>query len=215
MTTMQEDGMFYCKKHRREMCHECRINFVPVNKAARKEAKGKDVNFEKIFQKHAEKTADFLRAMAMAEAGEGGSEAGSRPISVSDMFSEGAAAQLRYEQIAETCASCGKKGKVLRCAKCKSVAYCGRECQQSGWAAHKKECKKIAKQIENEQWFMGDAPVLPPGHPRWANPTEEDKALARRMLSQGKTPEEVTNGGNPMLGGWMLGLELEQMMAGL
>jgi hypothetical protein len=35
------------------------------------------------------------------------------------------------------------------------------------------------------------------------------------MLSQGKTPEEVTNGGNPMLGGWMLGLELEQMMAGL
>ena len=71
--------------------------------------------------------------------------------------------------------------------------------QESAWGAHKKECKRIAKQMEKEQWFMGHVSGFPP-HPRWANPAEEDKV-------KGKTPEEVTNGGNPMLGGWMLGLD--------
>eukprot|EP00961_Rhodomonas_salina_P219058 2961202-Rhodomonas_salina.1 len=206
-TIEDEDGMCYCKTHRRELCHECMVNFTPTNKILRKQAKGKDVNTEKIIQKHAEKSQDVLRAMALAQAEEDGAEAGSRPIEVS-----GAAAQGRYEQIAETCAACGKKGKVQKCSKCKSVAYCGKECQLSDWGDHKKKCKRIAKQIENEQWSMGGVPVLPPGHPRWGNPTEEDKALARRMLAQGKTPEEVTNSGNPMLGGWMLGLEIEAMM---
>lgn len=215
-TMQDEDGMLCCKEHRREMCHVCGINFVPINKATRKEAKGKVVDHAKIFQKHAEKSQDVLRAMTMAvEAGDGGAAAGSRPISVSDALSEGAAAQASYEQIAETCAACGKKGKVLRCARCKSVGYCGKACQTSAWGDHKKECKRIAKQIENEQWYMGDVPILPPGHPRWANPTEEDKALARRMLAEGKRPEDVTNGGNPMLGGWMLGLEMEAMLSGL
>ena len=193
-----EDGLLYCEKHRREMCHQCCLNFVTVNKAKRKESQGKEVNHAKIFQKQAEKSADILRAMAIAEAGE---EAGSRPVNVADMLSEGggAAAQQRYEQIAETCAACGKKGKVRRCARCKSVGYCGKECQESAWGAHKKECKRIAKQMEKEQWFMGHVSGFPP-HPRWANPAEEDKV-------KGKTPEEVTNGGNPMLGGWMLGLD--------
>jgi hypothetical protein len=214
-TMADEDGMLFCKEHRREMCHECRINFVPINKAARKEAKGKVVDHAKIFQKHAEKSGDVLRAMAMAGTGAGGAGAGTGPISVSDMLSEGAAAQASYEQIAETCAACGKKGKVLRCARCKSVGYCGKACQTSAWGDHKKECKRISKQIENKQWHMGDVPILPPGHPRWANPNPEDKALARRMLAEGKRPEDVTNGGNPMLGGWMLGLEMEAMLAGL
>ena len=213
-TMQDEDGMLLCKEHRREMCHECQINFVPFNKVARKQAKGKNVNSDKILQKHAEKSGDMLTARAMAEAAAGG---GGQPVDIADMLGQGggAEAQKKYEQMAETCAECGKKGKVLRCGKCKSVAYCGKECQTSAWAAHKKECKRLTKEIENGQWFMGDVPVLPPGHVRWANPTEEDKALARRMLAQGKTPEEVTNGGNPMLGGWMLGLEMEQMLAGL
>lgn len=209
-TIQDENGMFVCEEHRREMCHECKINFVPINKAARKEAQGKDANFGKIFQQQAEKNADIIRAMALDEAaGE------ARGVDIAEMLSGGAATQRKYEEKAETCAVCGKKGKVLRCAKCKYAAYCGKECQRADWASHKKECKKIAKQIENEQWFMGNVPILPPGDPRWANPTEEDKALARRLLDQGKTPEEVTNGGNPMLGGWMLGLEMEKMLAGL
>mmetsp|Transcript_45309 Transcript_45309/g.90744 ORF Transcript_45309/g.90744 Transcript_45309/m.90744 type:complete len:182 (+) Transcript_45309:82-627(+) len=178
------------------------LNFASTNKILKKEAKGKDVNAAKIFQKQAEKNQDILRAMALSQAEGEGAEADSRLI------------QERYEQIAETCTACGKQGKVQRCSKCKSAAYCGKECQLSDWTAHKKECKRRAKQIENEQWSMGGVPVLPPGDPRWGNPTEEDKALARRMLAQGKTPEEVTNSGNPMLGGWMLGVELQAMMSG-
>jgi hypothetical protein len=49
------------------------------------------------------------------------------------------------------CANCGMaaaaKGlpKLLRCSKCKSVAYCGAACQRVHWKAggHKAACKKI------------------------------------------------------------------------
>ena len=30
--------------------------------------------------------------------------------------------------------------KVLRCSKCKSVAYCGTDCQRKAWPNHKKRC---------------------------------------------------------------------------
>ena len=30
--------------------------------------------------------------------------------------------------------------RVLRCSKCKSVAYCGTDCQRKAWPNHKKRC---------------------------------------------------------------------------
>ncbi len=45
------------------------------------------------------------------------------------------------------CGSCGKNeaalGKFLNCARCKSVSYCGRDCQKNHWQnGHKKICKE-------------------------------------------------------------------------
>ena len=38
------------------------------------------------------------------------------------------------------CSGCGKTAKSL-CSNCKTVAYCGRDCQVSCWKTHKSNCK--------------------------------------------------------------------------
>ncbi|KIK50983.1 hypothetical protein GYMLUDRAFT_89161 [Collybiopsis luxurians FD-317 M1] len=38
---------------------------------------------------------------------------------------------------------------LLRCAKCRSVSYCGPECQKKNWASHKSVCKVLHK-IDND-----------------------------------------------------------------
>ncbi|KAG2441391.1 hypothetical protein HYH02_009980 [Chlamydomonas schloesseri] len=43
------------------------------------------------------------------------------------------------------CAACGKMfHKTQLCARCKSVRYCGRDCQAADWKEHKLECAKLA-----------------------------------------------------------------------
>jgi hypothetical protein len=48
----------------------------------------------------------------------------------------------------ERCAACGKqKGsnsslKLFDCSRCKTVAYCGKDCQKLDWKTHKHECAK-------------------------------------------------------------------------
>lgn len=38
------------------------------------------------------------------------------------------------------CLVCGKTDETKRCARCKVVAYCGREHQKADWASHKQNC---------------------------------------------------------------------------
>lgn len=42
------------------------------------------------------------------------------------------------------CANCKnvQKGTEKRCARCKNVVYCNRECQEKHWKEHRKECVK-------------------------------------------------------------------------
>jgi hypothetical protein len=48
-----------------------------------------------------------------------------------------------------TCARCGitaemlETGKLRDCSGCKSVRYCGRECQKADWSVHKPTCKRL------------------------------------------------------------------------
>lgn len=36
---------------------------------------------------------------------------------------------------------CAKNGRLLKCAKCKNIFYCNKECQKEDWKWHKYECK--------------------------------------------------------------------------
>ncbi|KAF1917896.1 hypothetical protein BDU57DRAFT_180412 [Ampelomyces quisqualis] len=38
------------------------------------------------------------------------------------------------------CAACGKEGDLKRCSKCKSIGYCGVDCQRRNWKWHKRVC---------------------------------------------------------------------------
>lgn len=48
------------------------------------------------------------------------------------------------------CAVCGvkksKEKRLLKCAKCTSVRYCGVGCQRLHWSEHKPRCKEIVAQ---------------------------------------------------------------------
>ena len=44
------------------------------------------------------------------------------------------------------CGNCGThEGKMLSCAGCGQVRYCGRLCQKQAWSQHKEECRKYQK----------------------------------------------------------------------
>jgi len=59
------------------------------------------------------------------------------------------------------CASCGKEddnGSLKRCNACKLVKYCNAECQKTHRPAHKKLCKKRAKELYDEKLFADPPP---------------------------------------------------------
>ena len=52
------------------------------------------------------------------------------------------------------CAACGKGGESLKkCTACKLVKYCGVDCQRAHRPKHKKECKRRAAELRDEELF--------------------------------------------------------------
>merc|ERR1712167_82592 len=55
-------------------------------------------------------------------------------------------ARLENSRTQVKCQYCGESnGKLMRCARCRSVLYCGAQCQRAHWEAHKKHCRKVKK----------------------------------------------------------------------
>ena len=61
------------------------------------------------------------------------------------------------DNILSVCANCGKgeeeSDKLKACTACKLVKYCNRECQIAHRSQHKKECRRRAKEIHEEELF--------------------------------------------------------------
>ena len=48
-----------------------------------------------------------------------------------------------------SCSACGEKSNTLmKCRACKCVWYCDKKCQNKHWKVHKKECKRIKKELD-------------------------------------------------------------------
>ena len=64
--------------------------------------------------------------------------------------------------IPNICANCGKgeesANSLKACTACKMVKYCNRECQIAHRPQHKKECKKRAKELHDEELFKQPPP---------------------------------------------------------
>jgi hypothetical protein len=49
---------------------------------------------------------------------------------------------------AKKCSACGEKSDTLKkCTACKCVWYCDKDCQNRHWKVHRKECKRIKKEL--------------------------------------------------------------------
>jgi len=58
------------------------------------------------------------------------------------------------------CANCGKEGNNLKsCTACKMVKYCNRDCQIAHRPQHKKECRKQAAKLHDEELFKQPPPA--------------------------------------------------------
>ena len=69
------------------------------------------------------------------------------------------------------CSACGKESdKLMKCRDCKCVWYCDAACQKRHWKEHKKECKRIKKELAKRggkldlgtEEDLGPLPDLPP-----------------------------------------------------
>ena len=69
------------------------------------------------------------------------------------------------------CSACGKESDALmKCRACKCVWYCDKKCQNKHWKEHKKECKRIKKELDKRggrldlgtEKDLGPLPDLPP-----------------------------------------------------
>lgn len=75
----------------------------------------------------------------------------------------------RSKALRRTCANCCKEndGSFKKCGGCKTVAYCSKDCQKSGWPLHKGECakfkdlKKNGVQAGKHNWMLFDVDFLP------------------------------------------------------
>lgn len=57
----------------------------------------------------------------------------------------------------DSCATCGQEKVPSKCAICKSIQYCNKDCQKMHWFIHKKQCDKLAKQFKNMEIKSQDA----------------------------------------------------------
>ena len=47
----------------------------------------------------------------------------------------------------DMCKTCGKKGGVRPCSRCKAAKYCCQECNVAAWPLHKEACRFVERKL--------------------------------------------------------------------
>lgn len=80
------------------------------------------------------------------------------------------------------CSVCGQLSSGQRCGRCKTTAYCSKECQRSGWREHKKHCVQSESMRDNPtSTYTNTSRSQPSGAMLWG---EED---IEKRLSETKS----------------------------
>lgn len=89
------------------------------------------------------------------------------------------------------CANCGKEGSNLKaCTACKMVKYCNRDCQIAHRPQHKKECRRRAAELHDEELFKqppprGDCPICFLQLPTYLNTGWRYQACCGKVICSG------------------------------
>jgi hypothetical protein len=164
-THQDADGMITCDKHRRESCPDCMMDFRLPNEFERARRRGEvDANGEPDYDSigakfwgRAEVERHALMGAFQRENPAGGVfEVGSKETRhLHDVLAPPPSARR-----GGLCARCGNGGNLMRCAACKSVSYCGKECQTAAWKeGHKKECKRLRQMTEHQGASTSATPI--------------------------------------------------------
>ena len=82
--------------------------------------------------------ADQLASTSLGESGE-------RKVVESSETNEDA----EENEAPKRCSACGEKSDTLKkCRNCKCVWYCDKDCQNKHWKEHKRDCKRIKKELD-------------------------------------------------------------------
>ena len=81
-----------------------------------------------------------------------------------------------------SCSACGKSSDTLKeCTACKCVWYCDKDCQNKHWKEHKKECRRIKKELDKRGGKLDIGTELDIG-PLGESPPREECPICMRVL---------------------------------
>ena len=81
-----------------------------------------------------------------------------------------------------SCSACGEKSNTLmKCRACKCVWYCDKKCQNKHWKVHKKECKRIKKELDERGGKLDVGTELDAG-PLGKLPPREECSICMQVL---------------------------------
>ncbi|XP_059166061.1 ankyrin repeat and MYND domain-containing protein 2-like [Physella acuta] len=75
---------------------------------------------------------------------------GNEPTAISVLISGINGQQFAWDS-SEGCDTCWEPKAEAKCAKCKMVVYCNKECQRLHWPTHKKFCAKLAEDYRKQE----------------------------------------------------------------